>query len=122
MRDGGFHDCGVVDVWDEGDDDVCLGNGVVETCSVLGDVKSDGCCVFVVACQSLSTVQSATGDGDVNVCLGEGLDDGFADEAGTEEKGFLGGTRHGGVGTDEVGRNSMESFYFYLLREKRDTI
>jgi len=50
-----------VHVGDEGDDDICLGDGCAEFLRLVGYVESDSCGRLVVCSESLGDAKSAEG-------------------------------------------------------------
>jgi hypothetical protein len=109
LANGRFDDSGMEGIRDQRDDQVDFGNFGVE-CFVIGDIEGDGVGVLDAFTEGFGTFEGSTGydrlaealefcrqvqeqsftDGDLNASISEDLNCGFGDEAGAEEKGFLG--------------------------------
>ena len=91
VGDGGVNDRGMVRVGEEGDDDICVGDGGREDGYVSGEDEGDGGGVGVIGGQALGGGEGAAGDGEVEAGAGEGLNGGMADETRAQEEGAFGG-------------------------------
>lgn len=86
--DGGLDDEGVEGVWDQRNDQVVLGNLLLQGLAVV-DVEGDGAGVLeVTSDEFLGTVESAAGDSDLHARLVELDQRGSDDEAGAEKEYF----------------------------------
>lgn len=86
--DGGLDDIGVVDVGDQRNGDIVLGDGGLEGFGVVY-IEADGLGVGIAASELLCRLESSASDGNVNAGLGEFFDARCGNEARAEKKGGL---------------------------------